>query len=398
MISKKSPRTIATLGTLQNMISTKAYSELLATLYAAPLDEPQWQVFLTQLCEVTGSRIGFFLRNDSTLGNRTLASGGIPVPAQVEQTFKAARTYSDPFRQALLRNPRIGVIEGEDIVPHNEFVATDIYRDLAVPGGMVYTTCLVLTVSARTLEIISLWRGPERSMLEDEHKELLTLLMPHLHNALRIRHALGLAENRARNAEAMLDSSTTASILLDGTGRIIHMNEAAQRIALASDGFGVRVDRIVPTDHSKRAEFSALVTACTAAELGEHSGGALALGRSVPKRPLQVLVTPVRLTEKYRASVRVLVLATDPDHAVNFTDAALRRVYDLTPAETEIANALLTGFSLEEIAQLRKVSIATVRSQMKSLMSKTDTQRQGDLIRLLSTLPRTASGAAQIIN
>jgi DNA-binding CsgD family transcriptional regulator/PAS domain-containing protein len=371
------------------MISTAAYSELLATLYAAPLDESQWQIFLTQLCEITGSRIGFFLRNDSTLGNRTLASGGIPVPAQVEQGFRAAHTYSDPFRQALLRNPRIGVIEGEEIVPHDEFVATEIYRDLAAAGGMEYTTCLVLSVSARTLEIISLWRGPERAVLEEEHKELLTLLMPHLKNALKIRHALGLAENRARSAEAMLNASATASILLDGDGRIIHMNEAAQQIAVAQDGFGVRVDRIVPTDAARRGEFSALVSACTAVDM-DHSGGALALGRRLGKRPLQMLVTPVRLTEKYRSSVRVLILATDPDRAISFPDAVLRRTYGLTPAETEIANALLTGFSLDEIAQLRKVSVATIRSQMKGLMGKTETQRQGDLIRLLSTLPCAA--------
>lgn len=76
--------TITSLRDNSSMISTKAYSDLLATLYAAPLDEPQWQIFLTQLCEITGSRIGFFLRNDSTLGNRTLASGGMPVPAGIE--------------------------------------------------------------------------------------------------------------------------------------------------------------------------------------------------------------------------------------------------------------------------------------------------------------------------
>jgi len=91
---------------------------------------------------------------------------------------------------------------------------------------MEYTTCLVLSVSSRTLEIISLWRGPERVMLEQEHKELLGLLMPHLKNALRIRHALGLSEDRARNAEAMLNASETASILLDGDGRIIHMKRS----------------------------------------------------------------------------------------------------------------------------------------------------------------------------
>src|ERR1039458_5386650 len=38
--------TIASLRDNLTMISTKAYSELLATLYAAPLDEPQWQIFL----------------------------------------------------------------------------------------------------------------------------------------------------------------------------------------------------------------------------------------------------------------------------------------------------------------------------------------------------------------
>jgi DNA-binding CsgD family transcriptional regulator len=375
------------------MISTRAYSELLATLYSAPLDEPQWQVFLTQLCDITGSRIGFFLRNDSTLGNRTLASGGMPVPAQVQQSFKAAHVYSDPFRQALLRNPRIGVIEGQDLFPHHEFVETDLYRDLAAAGGTEYATCLVLSVSTRTFEIISLWRGPERAVLEDEHKELLGLLMPHLQNALRIRHALGLCENRARNAEAMLNASATASILLDGTARVIHMNEAARQIALDNNGFTVRVDRIVPTDPSRRSDFSTLVNACTDADM-RHSGGALALGRAFGKRPLQLLITPVRLLDKYRASVRVLILATDPELDCHLPDAVLRHTYGLTPAETEIANALLTGFSLEEIAQLRRVSIATVRSQMKGLMGKTDTQRQGDLIRLLSTLPRTARASA----
>ena len=89
----------------------------------------------------------------------------------------------------------------------------------------------------------------------------------------------------------------------------------------------------------------------------------LALGRSSPKRPLQVLITTVRMIAKYRASVRVLILATDPDRTVHFPDAILRHTYGLTPAETEIANALLTGFSLEEIAQLRKVSIAKVKAR-----------------------------------
>lgn len=379
------------------MISTQAYSELLEVLYAAPLDETQWQRFLTHLCEITGSSLGFFLRNDSALGNRTLASGGGPVPSQVEQGFRAAHNYSDPFRRALLRNPRIGVIEGEEIVPHDEFVATSLYRDLAAAGGMEYTTCLVLSVSTRTFEVLSLWRGPGRAVLEAEHKELLALLMPHLKNALRIRHALGLAEGRARTAEAMLNLSVTASILLNAEGRIVHMNEAAQQMVASADGLMVREERLVPVERAQQPEFSALVAECITAE-PQHPGGALAVRRRSLKRPLQLLITPCRVADKRRDSVRALVLATDPESTVEYPDAVLRRTYGLTPAETEVANAILTGFSLEEIAQLRGVSITTVRSQLKALMAKTETERQSDLVRLLSTLPRTVPQKTQVIS
>jgi DNA-binding NarL/FixJ family response regulator len=86
----------------------------------------------------------------------------------------------------------------------------------------------------------------------------------------------------------------------------------------------------------------------------------------------------------------VLVLVTDPEREVSFPDTVLRELYGLTTAETEIANGLLTGFSVEEIAQLRRVSVATVRSQLKPLLGKTGTRRQADLVRVLSTLPRTA--------
>jgi DNA-binding CsgD family transcriptional regulator len=49
------------------------------------------------------------------------------------------------------------------------------------------------------------------------------------------------------------------------------------------------------------------------------------------------------------------------------------------------------GYSLEEIASLRKVSVGTVRNQLKAMLSKTGTSRQSDLIRLLMTLPQAAS-------
>ncbi len=46
-----------------------------------------------------------------------------------------------------------------------------------------------------------------------------------------------------------------------------------------------------------------------------------------------------------------------------------------------------------EIASHRRVSLGTVRNQTKSLLSKTKTDRQSDLVRLLMTLPHPPAAA-----
>jgi len=63
----------------------------------------------------------------------------------------------------------------------------------------------------------------------------------------------------------------------------------------------------------------------------------------------------------------------------------LQGLYDLTPAEAEILRLLAEGRSLEEVAQQRGITMNTVRSQLKQVFAKTDTRRQGELVRLVLT-------------
>ena len=67
-------------------------------------------------------------------------------------------------------------------------------------------------------------------------------------------------------------------------------------------------------------------------------------------------------------------------------DAAsrLQAYFGFSPREAELAQALLQGLSLREAALLRHVGLSTVRSQLASLLRKTDTSRQGQLIALLA--------------
>ncbi|HEX4024284.1 MAG TPA: LuxR C-terminal-related transcriptional regulator [Steroidobacteraceae bacterium] len=113
------------------------------------------------------------------------------------------------------------------------------------------------------------------------------------------------------------------------------------------------------------------------------------------KHPLQVRVLPLRTEGVLGLSpASVLVLVTDPEQATAHPAEPLRLLYGFTASEAEIANQLCAGLVPEPIAELRHVSLGTVRVQIKQLMHKAGVRRQAELVRLMLMLPRTFTSAA----
>ena len=88
----------------------------------------------------------------------------------------------------------------------------------------------------------------------------------------------------------------------------------------------------------------------------------------------------------------IAVLANDPEHAPALDVQMLRDWYGLTPAEARVAVLLASGFSLDEIVERLGIGANTVRTHLKSIFAKTDTRRQGELIRLLLSNPTLGPG------
>ncbi|MGD9862159.1 MAG: alpha/beta fold hydrolase [Pseudodonghicola sp.] len=69
-------------------------------------------------------------------------------------------------------------------------------------------------------------------------------------------------------------------------------------------------------------------------------------------------------------------------------EALLARSFGLSPAELDLVRHLMAGRSLRQIAEETHRSEHTVRNQSKSVLAKTGTPSQADLIRLVSVLCR----------
>ncbi len=76
----------------------------------------------------------------------------------------------------------------------------------------------------------------------------------------------------------------------------------------------------------------------------------------------------------------MLVTLSDPgeDEALRFTDFVRR--HGITRAEARVMWRLLAGETLAEIADVMSVSLATIKSQLRSLLIKTGTGRQAALV------------------
>lgn len=72
-------------------------------------------------------------------------------------------------------------------------------------------------------------------------------------------------------------------------------------------------------------------------------------------------------------------------------EPALQAAFGLTAAEIDVVQQLTMTTSLQEVADLRGRSIATVRTQLKTILHKTETKSQVELVRLILSMSALSS-------
>jgi DNA-binding CsgD family transcriptional regulator len=211
--------------------------------------------------------------------------------------------------------------------------------------------------------------------------------VPHLRRAVDIHVKLhGVQRVHLALAEVM-DRLPMGMLLLDSARQVVVQNRAAERIFASDDG--LRIDRGGPNlaDVRENAAFQLLIADAMEGkvERGFASRGFLSVSRPSGRRPLSVMVTPLRgVTQRAPVGEAVVALfVTDPEEKRISGAKALERLYGLTQSEAQILQLLSMGMSLEEAADERGVSMNTARSHIKHMFSKTGVSRQGELVRMI---------------
>lgn len=165
--------------------------------------------------------------------------------------------------------------------------------------------------------------------------------------------------------------------IVDASGEAIDMNRAAKR-------YFDDAALYFPTAHELRRRlgnpmpFRKLLPML--AENIRGSNGTLTVESTETHRRIHLFSAPVRND----GSVLNVVFICDPGRQLAVSDAALRELYDFTTAEARLAGELMNGCTVDEAAEKLRIKPNTARSHLKRIFVKTDTKRQGELVRLLT--------------
>ncbi len=168
-----------------------------------------------------------------------------------------------------------------------------------------------------------------------------------------------------------------AAFLFGADHKVVAANPAARAL------LGLEVGSELGSMLVNRDDIDSILTTAHALLRGRGENAAVLRLRSRGKGHFIVVRLQVRQVgsgDRY-----VLAASSEVSCPAGFSDI-LKRAFDLTTAEADVVQSLVECCSVKDIAEQRGRSIDTVRAQIKSILSKTETRSQVELVRLALSL------------
>ena len=370
--------------------SSETLSKLIGCLYEAAGDPDLWNPFLQQLAQITRAEYAGLV---SHYADVHAISHSWEIDPEMVRLHGEYYHLVDIWSQRGSSLPSGTVLTSQSLCPLAELKTTEVYNDCLVRFDVAHGLFVVVENNVLSGASVSLFRSSSSPEFETDTEEILCLLSGHLRQAFKLYGKFSELKAQSAGLETALDLHPTGVLLLGGTGQVVLMNRAASAFVSERDGLlanrdGLRAE--LPAESSLLEKTIRQATS-TSNGHGMSAGGMVLISRRA-RPPLQILVSPIGKSPIESEAVAAIVFVTDPLQRHRPTQDVLRLRFGLTPAECRVALLLSDGHAPRKIANMVGVTDNTVRSQIKSVFSKTGVRRQGELIRVLlsfsgSTIP-----------
>jgi DNA-binding CsgD family transcriptional regulator len=216
----------------------------------------------------------------------------------------------------------------------------------------------------------------------------LDALRPHLVRACQLSAQFG--SERARVTTTALDRIGLPAAILSASGRVLTLNARLQDCA-----------EVLPASQHGGHLFRSLVNSKSLQDAIANVVGGRRAAQTMPVRSYSdrrghiahILRFDRHPGDVFDASAVLLILVQVGARAAP-DDGLLNLLFDLTPAEARLLQALAGGSRLQSYAESVGVQPSTVRTQLTSIFNKTGTKRQAELLSIVASLSMFSGSSA----
>ena len=366
-------------------VSAQDLSDTIGAIYDCALDPQLWPDAcrkIADLCESTGG--GICVHDMRHVQNDQLFVFGY----QPEFLERLGSQYAQSPMAAADIVASIGDVNILS-TERQELLESRFYREVLQPFGLMDMIWFPALRTGGRMASMHASRNEKAPHYQQLEIGLFKLLSPHVCRALTISDALDIRTLRSEMLEKTLDVLAAGVFLTASDGRVVYMNEAAERQVKAGTSIRILNNRLDPVDSAASAALSIAIEKAA----GDHDDG------SSSQRSLAIpdgsgagyIATLLPVQRGQRADIvapfaaAVAIFMQDPLEAPLLPGEAFARLHKLTGAELRVLLALAQGLSAKEAADMLGIGEPTVRTHLQHMFAKTHTLRQADLLRLLQT-------------
>ena len=300
-----------------------------------------------------------------------------------------------PFRDILTSLKPGEVFDRTQELPDEMFVPTELYQDHFRNFGIYHVVHANLMDSDSALAGITFTRPESMREFEEIEMEAFQFILPHLQRAIQMHVKLIETDGRQKVFEEAWDRVPQGVLLAKESGVVIFRNEASENHFMPRGPLDVDHNGLLITpDNTETEELRAIIKSVFEPDLSAKTayGGSILIRSKEKGRPLTLMVTP--FIDSYGTSGlferMAMIFIAEPDGDAGLIETDLSQVYGLTRAEARLALLLAQGHSITEIAKILAITPNTARTHLKRIFGKTDTNRQGALVKLILSNHRPA--------
>lgn len=369
-------------------ISEKRIFKLLGSIYetVGGTSTEAWLCVYQEMAEIFQSGPGGFGLYVNSLDR--LKYFATTVDPESLKLYDEYYQFASPFRNTIVKM-RVGDCFCRiEHCPDDEYERTEIYQDFFRTQDIYNFEYHTICKRPGFAGGIVFSRPKSQNWFTANERMAMSFIMPHLRRAFEVYINFADVQTENQTILAALATMPKGVIVIDKDHKIKFANRRAESMISKNDGL------VVDCGGSLRASFTAddkklsmLLNGIFSPAIDNlaYHGGAHQISRSDGSRPLQVLVSPFAAHIFLGAGTEVMamIFVHDPDERIETHETVLIQLYGLTPAEGHIAAILANGMSINEASAILNITHNTARTHLKHIFSKTDTNRQSDLVKLI---------------